>query len=92
MTGGWWLTSLPRQRRGAPRAPGERQPAPRIVSLAVMELTAHIAFIPPGSAVPSLPVIQGGTPPGGGITASVGNRDTIVILSWYYRGTSVIPD
>ena len=106
----------------APRAPGERQPAPRTVSSAVMELTAHIAFIPPGSAVPastipsSIPLLvpltagptaglevpnpavagrggaardPGGYPPPGVVPRPPSGT---VILSWYYRGTSVIPD
>jgi len=77
-----------------------------------MELTAHIAFIPPGSAglastIPSqIPPTAGleasnpavsvaGQPvPKGsttlrGTTLSVGDRSTIVVLSWYYRDTGL---
>ncbi len=70
----------------APRAPGERQPAHRTVSSAVMGLTPHIALIPPGSTVPSQPVIhRGGTPLGVVSRPPSGT----VILSWYRRDTGL---
>jgi len=39
----------------------------------------------------SPPVNVGGGTPLGGTTPPVGRDGTIVVLSWYYRGTGVLP-